>query len=317
MQTAGELARHDHNLTKEELETLWGCSACGACEDECRHHNPVGKALYDARATATEEGKQPEAVTAAVKQFNKHGNPFGVSLVDRQREIARDSKLHAGAPALLLGCHALGEDGSLAQLALTLARKVRPDVWVPLSMDPNGEQVICCGRVLDESGERRMLQHHRAKMNLALAGTTEWWILETTCFDAYVAMAAEHPNKPRVITLAEAVAASDLKPTTKVRSLTLHLGCGVRRHPKGEEALRALAGRATDDVRVPPADMQFSGCCGGRGGIATVMPKVAADMGAGRRAELAEFKAEQAVHFSTCCGGQLGDAARHLLELYA
>ncbi|MCC6805957.1 MAG: (Fe-S)-binding protein [Deltaproteobacteria bacterium] len=317
MQTAGELSGKNVALDREDVEVLWGCSHCGACEDECLHHNPVGQTLYAARAHVADLGLTPEPMHAAAKRFSAFGNALGVSLAEAQLAIHDDTRAFAGAPALILGCHALGDPSGLAALAYDLARRIRPDVWLPLYRDPNGARAICCGRTLNEAGYRTTLEKHRAKMNDALAHSTEWWILETTCFEDFVAMADAHPNKPRVRTFAEALAASDLKPKRRLSSITLHLGCGVRRHAKGEEALVALAQRASDDVRIPPADMPFSGCCGGRGGIQEVMPKVAREMGEGRRQELEEFKSEEAVHFSTCCGSQLEKTAVHLLSLFA
>lgn len=318
MQTAGELSRQSVPLSAEDLEVLWGCSACGACEDACLHSNPVGQTLYAARAEAASAGSSPVVVQQAAKRFLAHGNPFGVSLTETQMLIAGERPRRAthSAPVLLLGCHALFSDQPLAHLALELARRVRPDVQLVLSTDPNGSQTICCGRTLSEAGERRSLEHHRLRMIDALRDTTEWWVLETTCLDDFITLSELHPNKPRVLSLAEVIAASDLKPKQRARSITLHSGCGVRRNVKAEEALVALAQRCSDDVRVPPANMQFSGCCGGRGMIDVVMPDVAKDMARGRRAELEEMKAEKTVHFSSCCGGQIGDAATHLLRLF-
>lgn len=313
MQVLREMAKGEIEATTDSAEVLWGCSDCGACEDNCLHGNPVGAALYAGRELATSRAVQPQVMKGVAELFGKQFNPSGESLLAAQ-EAAAGTRTRidnvtphsARATQVVLGCDALTRAPQTARRAMNVARRIDPQAEAA-SLPARGAPLpVCCGRVLREAGETAAYEEQIARLREAL-GTREVWVLEAACLED-VQRAA-----PQARLLSEAMVG--LEPRKRVPQLVLQSSCGVKRNPRAQESLTALAQKVSDDVRIPAADLPFAGCCGGRGGLREVMPQVAAEMGRGRQAELAALNGPVA-HFSTCCQQQLGVEATHLIEFY-
>jgi len=302
MQTALELRENRRALGPDAIETLWGCSACGACEDECLHDNPVGAALYEARALAVSRGKQPAALSGVRAAFEQR--------VFLREDLDKAAFAEVRRGPLRADICVLLEDSSdeLARAAFLASRRVRPDAKVASMWDADAPIVIRAGRELREAGEQSAYDLHSARVSKALAGCKEWWVLELASLDDFEKAAALIEPRPVVRSLVEVMAGAGLGPSRRFRSVAVHLGCSVRRRPAVEEAIGVLAHRLSDDVRMPALDMPFAGCCGGRGLIGTVLPDVAGEMAAGRSSELRDLKAEVTVTFSAPCHGMMPGA---------
>ncbi len=316
MQTALELRENRMPLDEEAIATLWGCSACGACEDECLHHSPVGDALYAARAIARDRGQSPRALSGIIAEVEARESSEQLRAIDpaAHREVAERGLVTAEVGLLLERTATSG--GGLGRSAFSIARRLHRDVKLAAMWDAAEPQTIVSGRPLREAGERAAYELHLQRVAHALRACGEWWVLEPSSLDDFEAAAKHLSPAPRVRALVEVIAERGVEPARRFRSLALQLGCPVRRRPRLEEALRVLAHRLSDDVRTQSIDMPFSGCCGGRGLIGRVLPEVAADMAVGHGTELAELKAEVTITFSEACHAQL-PGIRHGVPLFA
>jgi Fe-S oxidoreductase len=299
MRTALELREGRIDATPKTVETLWGCSACGACESACLHRTPVGETLYAARAWAVRHGVQPLAVRETRADVDRFVHSSDLQALDPQSyHEVRNGRLRARV-AVLIDRQMLGSP--LASAAFLAARSVNHGAKIPAFWHPTEPQALVSGRALREAGEHEAYLRHLAKLGQALAGCDSWWVVEPSDLEDYEAAAARLESRPVVRSLIEVLAESEIAPRKRYRSVVLQRSCAVWHRPALADAMAALAHRLSDDVRTPPDDLPHAGCCGGRGLMGAVLPDVAAEMASGRSHELAETKAEAAVTFSLAC----------------
>lgn len=306
MQIAGELRDEAPTMAKAEL--LWGCSDCGACESHCLHQNPVGKTLYETRAHIVERGVQPNGVKGARLKFGQHLNPFGEAL---PVDPALLQPGHHSSKVLLVGCRAPHTSPDWPARLIDWLRTFDPH-W-QLGAMPYLSQTgfICCGRTLKEAGDVRFYEAHQREVAQVLAPFHEWIVLDPTCLSDFENLrdrAASLTIKPQVLSLAEWLNRMDVVPHTRLPSATLQIACGLQKSPEALQSMLRLARKVTDELHILPKGSQFSGCCGGRGGIKEVMPEVATRMAMGHWQEL-QAAAPAVISTSFECHSHLMDQA--------
>lgn len=73
--------------TEKAAETIFACTACGACDTSCKSNNgdnvePL-EVMYTLRATIADEGKSPEAHKSMVQNLRENNNPAGKPKTER------------------------------------------------------------------------------------------------------------------------------------------------------------------------------------------------------------------------------------------
>src|ERR1700744_3339075 len=61
MTTAWMAAHGDVPAAAPSAAPAWACTACGACQTACEHHNPVADTLLDARSALHSQALSPPA----------------------------------------------------------------------------------------------------------------------------------------------------------------------------------------------------------------------------------------------------------------
>ncbi|MES9968541.1 MAG: (Fe-S)-binding protein [Candidatus Thiodiazotropha sp.] len=87
--TAYALKEGEAAYSEKAIETIFACTACGACDVSCKTNNgdnidPLD-VIYALRATVAEEGKSPDAHKLMIENLNVHGSDDGLHQADRLR----------------------------------------------------------------------------------------------------------------------------------------------------------------------------------------------------------------------------------------
>ncbi len=261
-----------------------GCTGCHRCAVYCAHDNDVPSILYAARAAAVRAGTAPAAFSDLPVRFAALGHSETADLA------AAHARLRTGHGDALLfpGCDALAQGGEEARDALFVAK----ELGAPLGLVPEG--ALCCGQKLVEGGHPELHAAHLGRVRALLARPRQpvhLVFLQPGCARS-VLESWGLPEGSRVehLTsyLARALAAlpDRSRPPPLEESLVWHDPCELARGLRELTAPRALLAAAVKDFREPERSGVDTSCCGAGGLLQRTMPEVAAQLAAGRRAEL-------------------------------
>lgn len=176
-------------------DTLWACTTCGACMDECPvliDHVP--KIIEMRRSLVLEEGRLPKQAEAALRNIETNANPYGIAQSARSSwadglDVPRLAD-HTDAEYLYwVGCAASYDDRA-KDVARSLV-KILVAANVDFAILGNEEK--CTGDPARRIGNEYLYQE-RAKENVALLHERKVRKIITTCPHCFNSIHSEYPD---------------------------------------------------------------------------------------------------------------------------
>lgn len=281
-------------------ETLWSCTTCRACMEQC----PVGieqvpKIIQMRRHLVMERAAFPEDLQAMVRSLEARGHPYPGSQASRTDWLAglevprlADQPETAFDVLFWVGCGgALNQRNQLVTRAIALLLQRAGVRFAVLGRDER-----CTGDPARRIGHEYLFQT-LAEQNVATFARYGVNKILTACPHCYNTFKNEYPQLGANYEvmhhsefLTELVASGRLVPTAgTVENITFHDPCYLGRYNDGYEAPRTLLDAIPGSKRAEAqAERRNALCCGGGGGFAFVEERLGSRMNQNRTRQLLE-----------------------------
>lgn len=141
-------------------ETIWACTTCGYCENECPVLiEQVSRTIEMRRSLVLEEGRIPDEMRKVLRGFEKQGNPWGEWRGSRgqwaQAAAVPQLKNKGKADVLYwVGCMGSYDQRSqqISEAVIKLLKASQTDFAIL------GDEEICCGDAVRRVGEEYLFQ---------------------------------------------------------------------------------------------------------------------------------------------------------------
>lgn len=282
------LIRHLQLDLHEDKEFLgsypWLCAMCSRCKELCTEGLDIPALVLALRQLALKEGAAPEGVNKTFESIKSSNSPY-VSLTRTKSSWADSLSLSSDADTLYwVGC-------TTAVMAPNIA-KASADTLTKLGFDfklLEGEP--CCGEPLINLGFLDEARDVAARVVEAVQGANVKRLV-TSCSGCYNTFTRLYPETLKVgfpdievfhvSQLVSQNADGKLK-LEKPMTLAYHDPCTLGRHSKvydaPRNALKSIEGLTL--VEAEPSK-EFSGCCGGGGGLYSLNNEMASEIAYGR-----------------------------------
>lgn len=256
-------------------ETIWACTTCGACEQECPVFISYVDKIVDLRRNLVmERGEFPDQLQNAFRGLESVGNPY--SFPNDQRAAwaeGLDVPLRSEKPdadvLFWVGCAPSFDDRArkIARATAQLLKLAGVDFAIL------GPEEQCSGDPARRAGNEYLFQTF-AKTNVETLNNHHVRKIVTTCPHCFNTLANEYPNfggKYEVVHhttfLHELIRAGKLRPRHRVDgTITYHDSCYLGRYndiyDPPREILRAIPGLTVVDA---PESRDRGMCCGAGG----------------------------------------------------
>ena len=174
-------------------DTLWSCTTCGACMEECPvliEHVP--KIIAMRRSLVLDEGRMPKGAETALRNIESAGNPYGLSQNSRLQWTegleVRTAAHHPGAEYLYwVGC-AASYDERARIIARSLVRILNA---AGVDYSVLGTEERCTGDPARRIGSEYLFQE-QAKSNVAVLGKHAVRKVIATCPHCFNTLSSEY-----------------------------------------------------------------------------------------------------------------------------
>jgi Fe-S oxidoreductase/nitrate reductase gamma subunit len=256
-------------------ETLWACTMCQACVQECPVLIGHVDLISDMRRDLIGEGKLSGPPAKALQQISSQSNPYGRSNSDRLAwadglEVPTAESNPSFEYLLWVGC-AASFDPRAQKVARAIAQLLK-DARVNFAVLGNEE--TCTGDPARRIGDEFLFQE-RARTNVEMLTRRKVKKIVTPCPHCYNTLKNEYSQfgghyqvQHHSALLSELLAAGRLsKGSSNREPITLHDPCYLARVNGEVDATRAVIGVATDaQYREMPRCGKKTFCCGAGGG---------------------------------------------------
>ncbi len=270
MSRGGEL--HGQTI---KAETLWACTMCQACVQECPVLIGHVDLISDMRRHLVGEGKISGPPARALQQINSQSNPYGRPNSDRLAWAdGLDVPTVESNPdfdyLLWVGC-AASFDPRAQKVARATAQLLKE---AGLNFAILGTEERCTGDPARRIGDEFLFQQ-RAQINVETLARRKVKKIVTPCPHCHNTLKNEYPQfggqyevQHHSTLLAELVGAGRLSDGTSTgEPITLHDPCYLARVNGEVDATRAVIGATTDpQYREMPRCGKKTFCCGAGGG---------------------------------------------------
>ena len=269
----------DLTPTKKLVDSIYTCSGCGQCYDQCvLGELELYRAIILARHEIAKKGLLPELFKDMPQRILEYGTPLRMPLRTRRRtwwldKIAQKPKQKEAEVLYWSGCIPTYRFPRMAIAALNLLRKANVDFAFL------GEEEGCCGYLLLNAGLWNEAMENAAKVVEKLVETGAKTLV-TGCAGCYYTFKRLYPEILKVQVPLEVMHLSqfieplvedgDLKFKNLNMTVTYHDPCDLGRHcgvyEPPRNAIRAIPG-----VQLTEMDLNrsHSRCCGAGAGLWT------------------------------------------------
>jgi glycolate oxidase len=288
------LLNGDLTLTRKLIDSIYTCSLCGQCYDQCALGGlEVYKVILLARRLICEKGLAPEPFKELLTRILQTGTPFTTPFRTRRRtwwfsKLTYKPKTQAEV-LYWSGCLPAYRFQNMAVAACTLLGKANVEFTML------GEEEGCCGYPLVSAGFWTEAKENAIKIVQKIMKTGAKKLV-TGCAGCYYTFKRLYPEVLGVHVpfevfhlsqfLQPLVKSGDLKLKSLKMKVTYHDPCSLGRHCGVYDPPRNLL-QAIPDLELIeiPLNRSHSTCCGGGGGLWTFNTELAMNIA---RAKLIE-----------------------------
>ncbi|MHA2032848.1 MAG: (Fe-S)-binding protein, partial [Candidatus Kariarchaeaceae archaeon] len=269
-------------FNSEDIEKLWRCTTCAACETVCPKEVKLTDIFAAFRAQVIEnEGKIPYTYTQALESFYTYGNPFNLRSAERTNWTSGLNVPVAKKGTEILffvGCTASYDPRSqkIAKALTSIFKSAKIDFGIV------GADERECGNCVNFMGESELADHEREK-NQKLIQEIQPKIIVTTSPHSFTRIKNDYtlPSGTEVVHytlfLDQLIKEGRLKfkDTATDKFVTYHDACYLGRHNEiynqPRKVLEAIPGIKLTEME---NNRELAICCGGGGGNVWAETKV-------------------------------------------
>jgi Fe-S oxidoreductase len=307
-------------------ETLWACTACRACEQQCPVGiGYVGKIVSMRRELVMMRAEVPSQLQKSFEGMERNGNPWNLSRQQRADwsnglDVQR-LKSSPGTDVLYwVGCAASYDNKAqrVARAMATLMRQANVDFAIL------GDQECCTGDAARRAGNEYLFLQ-LAEKNVATLNRyydeQKFKRIVTACPHCLTTLKNEYPDfggswpiLHHAEFLLELVESGRLRPKPgKDFSVTVHDPCTLARYDNDVVSVRRLLGKLSGvSLREAEHNRRFTLCCGAGGARFWMDEGTGSRMNVARSRELLATHASQFVTACPFCSTMLGDGVAQL-----
>jgi Fe-S oxidoreductase len=270
--TGGELSNLIPGVVSEE--SLWACTTCGACEEECPVMIGHIQRIVDMRRHLVQEkGEFPEPLMTTFQNLEMTGNPWGLPPEERLSwteglDVPTVNEVPDPDVLLWVGC-APAMDAKSKVIAQSMAQLLSHSgvKWAIL-----GELESCTGDVARRGGNEYLFEI-MAKGNIETLNGVGAKTIVTACPHCFNTLKNEYPDfggcfnvVHHSVYLEQLIAEGKLKPTRQQNTtVTFQDPCYLGRHNGEYDAPRKIMQSIGLDIIEAPSCKDRGVCCGAGG----------------------------------------------------
>ena len=278
-----EVMDKEIELSDELIESLFQCTTCASCFENCPSGVNVAEIIKQARKDMVHIGSCHPAFTGMYNVLQQYTNIYAE---EEPEDFERERNKRAEY-VYFIGCV-----GSYRENESTIATL---DLLDRLHVDYTLIDEVCCSGVLEDVGYH--INDDLARKNIDLILATGAKTVITGCpycfrtFNNKIQYSGLKDAGIKILHITQFLAGFDLNVTTKKR-VTYHDPCDLGRHCGIYEEPRKIIRKIAPDFVEMEHHHVNSLCCGAGGGVRGAYPKNSLDAARRRLAEAMETEAE-------------------------
>lgn len=283
MLLAKEVLEGRLEITDELIETIFQCTTCASCANNCPSGVEVPEIIKAFRRDMVNVGSCHPAFTGMNEVLDKYPNIYAEEEpMDFDRERNKKAEY-----VFFMGCVGQYREEDPTEAALDLLDHL--EVHYTLIDE------VCCGGVLEDVGHT--MKPHLAEKNIELIKATGAKTVITGCPYCFRTFNGKELYKPLredgidIVHLSQFLATQDIKVSTDLK-VTYHDPCDLGRHTGIYEEPRATIKKIAPNFAELPSHHAESLCCGAGGGVRGAYAKNSLAMARRRLAEVEEIGAD-------------------------
>jgi len=178
-------SNHDGHMT--DIETLWDCTTCYMCVDQCPKDLEPGQVAKTLRSLLVEEGKVPRTLGVALTSTFRNKNPFEMMHADRLAwadGLPLKDGLVEPVDALYFVCCIACYDPRAQKIAQAMVSAMDA---TGVNLGTLGSEEVCCGSEMQRIGEMGLFEMmvEESTESLNKPQTQQIVTASPHCFDVY------------------------------------------------------------------------------------------------------------------------------------
>jgi Fe-S oxidoreductase len=295
-----EVMDGDLELTDDLIETLFQCTTCAACTENCPSGVDVPAILKQARKDMVHIGSCHPAFTGMNDVLLKHTNIYA------EEELPEFDVERGGTAenAFFVGCVGTYREDENTEAAIELLER--------LDVDFTMVEEVCCSGVLEDVGFK--INPELARINIDRLKATGAKRIVTGCPNCYKTFKFKPEYKElqdtfEIVHLSQFLSTFDF-PVKADEKITYHDSCDLGRHCNIFDEPRKTITSITDDFVEMESHHSKSLCCGSGGGMRGAFAKNSVEMAKRRLAQALDTGADILLTDCNSCVHNLSNAKK-------